>query len=1395
MKNVSLIINHKSLIVKAISILLLVTIQITGFPAVSFAQEATPSVQTEVSSTSSSSGIIVPDSNISDPLLNEYSWQNQAVSSLLNQNTQPSAFLKKSISLRNFYRKDLKAEEEPTVIIDNANIEEISLKIFDFYGNQLDAKTEVINDQNPVVIKIHSSNEFKPGRYRVTVTDLEKNVYTQEFNWGVLAINTNKSLYAPGEDVSVQMAVLDQTGEMVCNSSLNLTITLPSLATKVLSSETGEIVVNPQCYTKDLTLVPDYQASFTAEEVGVYKLSLTATTPEGSYNVSDAIEVRINIPFDIERKTATRIYPPNMYPVTFDITTNQDFEGEIKEFVPESFNISKPQDLDNAIGFDTLQSQAITSGGSDVLGASIFNIGKPFGGDYQINLGFGGQHRDPLVGTKYTEFGVLGHDGVDFALPMSTAVLAADDGEVVRAGDGDYGTTIVIEHAWGKSYYGHLDKIIKSVGTKVKKGEIIALSGNSGLSSGPHLHFGIKPNKNDFNNGFYGKINPLPLLGIADEGEKHGMVAGVATSVQEELKKGTQVLTWKVNLKKGDKVTLGYRFNAPLISPELYLLGPLSFVKNNVTVFSETRKWQIAADAVVVNGGIVSSEAQFGGLQRKVAYVNSNWYAFYNDGTDIFWKKSADGITWGSANNLDASEDNDADNYNPSIDVSGNFIHVAYLDDSADQVQILTLDTTTDLTSQTTTPCVLASPGAFAVSTYMVSIASLSTTDAVVAYSDTSTGTNVDIFEVAALTSASCTSVDVQPGDIAFGTQGSGVTSSDRPVLVGLSSTTALMVYQDGTNLLSSFYDASRNEWRRNKTLVSAVTDTTYSIATDATNVWLLTQNSTTATRLFHYPKASTGPIETATAIDADIGGAAADTQDSTIDMDCISATDCKIVYTDLLDNAAPVLMFVDCDNADCSSNTATNIDGDVGTATQGGSPRITCPATGNCKIVYYDGLGSSAAPDAVFVDCGDATCSGTAGTCTSGTRTCTIVDSDLGAADTAFRGDVFCPSDVSNDTDCKFIFFNSVDEINDALWFADCSNANCSTRDALTSIVIDINDDAAFAITDMSLYCNASADCQVLFHDAVNGDLTLRDCSNSSCSTANATTDIDADVGANAASVQSVSVPNAIDCSAGATDCKIVYADGSQNEVNFVDCAAAGCTSSTITKLDDSAGGIMNHSVSLYCVSATDCKGTFVGHTAGGSEDMYFFDCDSATCDSGSVVDLADPPFMSAVDCIGGSTDCKIVYYDIFVSATDVPVKFADCSTEDCLYEWESQTAPWTSETNVLSVSLTYDSTNTDLIANIIKDASEQAYYSIADNVTTPSWATAVAYEFTAGDLDNLSSPETAAGTAQMGVLLRQGTNIEFDLLAATPTGPTMDQVMRHGKWFDGGVEQPFTF
>lgn len=106
------------------------------------------------------------------------------------------------------------------------------------------------------------------------------------------------------------------------------------------------------------------------------------------------------------------------------------------------------------------------------------------------------------------------HSGQDFAVPVGTKVEAAHAGTVVKAGpngggDGPaYGNAIVIKHSNGKySQYAHLSKIQVKVGDKVKTGEQIALSGNTGNSSGPHLHFEIRTTPN------YGSaINPVSYL-------------------------------------------------------------------------------------------------------------------------------------------------------------------------------------------------------------------------------------------------------------------------------------------------------------------------------------------------------------------------------------------------------------------------------------------------------------------------------------------------------------------------------------------------------------------------------------------------------------------------------------------------------------------------------------------------------------------------------------------------------------------------------------------------------------------------------------------------------------------------------------------------------------------
>ncbi|MFE0850647.1 M23 family metallopeptidase [Streptomyces rochei] len=106
------------------------------------------------------------------------------------------------------------------------------------------------------------------------------------------------------------------------------------------------------------------------------------------------------------------------------------------------------------------------------------------------------------------------HSGQDFAVPIGTNVVAAHGGTVVKAGgngagDGPaYGNAIVIKHGNGTySQYAHLSKINVKIGQIVKTGQSIAKSGNTGNSSGPHLHFEIRTTPN------YGSaVDPVSFL-------------------------------------------------------------------------------------------------------------------------------------------------------------------------------------------------------------------------------------------------------------------------------------------------------------------------------------------------------------------------------------------------------------------------------------------------------------------------------------------------------------------------------------------------------------------------------------------------------------------------------------------------------------------------------------------------------------------------------------------------------------------------------------------------------------------------------------------------------------------------------------------------------------------
>jgi murein DD-endopeptidase MepM/ murein hydrolase activator NlpD len=102
----------------------------------------------------------------------------------------------------------------------------------------------------------------------------------------------------------------------------------------------------------------------------------------------------------------------------------------------------------------------------------------------------------PVTGRLTQEYHP-GHNGLDIAVPVGTPIQTTMDGQVVHAGwnNQGYGNLVIVENGEYRTYYAHLSSIPVSVGDTVQAGTTIGLSGNTGNSTGPHLHYEIRRNK------------------------------------------------------------------------------------------------------------------------------------------------------------------------------------------------------------------------------------------------------------------------------------------------------------------------------------------------------------------------------------------------------------------------------------------------------------------------------------------------------------------------------------------------------------------------------------------------------------------------------------------------------------------------------------------------------------------------------------------------------------------------------------------------------------------------------------------------------------------------------------------------------------------------------------
>lgn len=205
------------------------------------------------------------------------------------------------------------------------------------------------------------------------------------------------------------------------------------------------------------------------------EVTITAAKPLVSVEVSKKIDYTESIPYD----TVTRR--------SDDLA--QDKTQVIQQGVPGEAAIEAEVVMVNGVEKErTILSRTVLSDATD----KIVAVGTK-------NTGVGtGSLRRPISGGTITSgfkwrWGRL-HKGVDIAVSTGTPVMAADNGKVIVAGysKSGYGNYVIINHGNGmKTLYGHNSVLKVNVGDTVTKGQTIALSGNTGNSTGPHCHFEV----------------------------------------------------------------------------------------------------------------------------------------------------------------------------------------------------------------------------------------------------------------------------------------------------------------------------------------------------------------------------------------------------------------------------------------------------------------------------------------------------------------------------------------------------------------------------------------------------------------------------------------------------------------------------------------------------------------------------------------------------------------------------------------------------------------------------------------------------------------------------------------------------------------------------------------
>lgn len=188
---------------------------------------------------------------------------------------------------------------------------------------------------------------------------------------------------------------------------------------------------------------------------------------------------------------------------------NEKLQALINEKTEELVKVSdRIEDLEGIVGLSdrVVESQDLSlmervdlasiTGAQKALVMQLIPNGAPLRGNYRVTSEWGTRVNPVLLRTQ-------SHTGIDFGVPSGTPIYAPADGVAYFTNNGyngGYGIMVKLEHSFGfATFYAHLSRIVVQKGEFVRRGQLIAYSGNSGRSTGPHLHYEVRHLSQDLN--------------------------------------------------------------------------------------------------------------------------------------------------------------------------------------------------------------------------------------------------------------------------------------------------------------------------------------------------------------------------------------------------------------------------------------------------------------------------------------------------------------------------------------------------------------------------------------------------------------------------------------------------------------------------------------------------------------------------------------------------------------------------------------------------------------------------------------------------------------------------------------------------------------------------------